>query len=1065
MLSAQRLRPALVSLLVLAPSGAGAQGFTDVSAALGTDTGVRPAPDSVAGGVSMVDLDGDGRLDLLWTALDAPVVFHQRSDGTFARRDDVLVPTGPIEAGGNLPFDMDGDGDLDVLLLGTGADALLRNEGGLVFTDVSRTHLPGLERWSSAAAPADFDGDGDLDVYVTGYIETLEYPRHVCAPDMLLVNDGEGRFTDVAPEIGTDSAGCGLAVVTHDVDDDGDPDVLVVNDFGMFVLPNRVFRNDGPSGPAALSFSERSAELGFDNRLYGMGVAVGDLDADGRDDLVASSIGRPAALLARGGGFADRTRALGADVVFSSDGYQATWGVAVEDFDRDGWADVVMAGGRVIASNFASTGAYQPNVVMRGGPTGLALDPPGWGLAPRGTGRGLAVGDVDADGDPDIAIGQTDGTIALHRNDFPSTAPLRLRLRATETAAAAVGARVTASCDGAIRVAGVVGGGSFAGASDPALRVSFPPPCDVPGRTVDLRVRWPSGYTQTATATTGGALTITEPDWLQAEPGRVVLRPTDANGSPWPAGARVLVRPDGAAPIVASPVPDGSFEATWASGAGPTRVDLEIEGRAWGAHPIVEPPLHRLRVVPGRPVVGAPARAVVSGAPPHAVVRVRHAGETTPLTYDGDGQHTGDLRFDAEGDTVLTLVVDGAEVASSPVHVAGVVDRARSFVRHQSLVQLGAPFLVVRGALRDVNGRPVEVPRSAIALTADGVALTPLTSTSAGGVFEIGLNTSALADDALVQLWVHGAAFGSPARLRRLSSADEVRRHVSPAHSDCAPAMETMRPDGQDVLHFLVFLRDAHGEPLPDLGTAPQLVGDLAPLPEPVVRFDNHYLQRVRATRTPGEATMHVEWYGERVGVSCQVTLEGAPRGTPSELHGTLRARPSELDVATPEQHATLTWEPRDDHRRLMGSGLAGAVWRTTLGVWRSPVEYEGFGRYRRTLGPDRHGGIDAVTVTVGGAVSGATVRIAGPPAPDAGVSPDAGPRVDAGPEIDAGELDAGTPAPDASARRDASPGGEPGTPSGGCGAADGSPSPGPTFIAFSLLLLAARRRRAAPRH
>ncbi|HBQ12023.1 MAG TPA: hypothetical protein DEF51_13040, partial [Myxococcales bacterium] len=107
--------------------------------------------------------------------------------------------------------------------------------------------------------------------------------------------------------------------------------------------------------------------------------------------------------------------------------------------------------------------------------------------------------DVDGDGDPDVAIGQTDGTVALHRNDFASVAPARIRLRASETAADAVGARVTGRCGGVSRSVARVGGGSFAGASDAELRLSFPPPCDAPGRAVALTVRWPSGYTQRVT--------------------------------------------------------------------------------------------------------------------------------------------------------------------------------------------------------------------------------------------------------------------------------------------------------------------------------------------------------------------------------------------------------------------------------------------------------------------------------------------------------------------------------------------------------------------------------------
>ncbi|MEQ9079919.1 MAG: CRTAC1 family protein [Sandaracinaceae bacterium] len=1051
-----RITLALALLSCLATREARAQGFVDVSAALGTDAGGRPGVDAVGGGVSVIDLDGDGRLDIVLTMLEAPTVYHQRPDGTFTRRDDVLAPASPVEAGGHLPFDMDGDGDLDVLLLGRQADALLRNEGELVFTDVSATHLPDVERWSAAAAPADFDGDGDLDVYVTAYIETLEYPRHVCAPDMLLLNDGAGRFSDVAAEAGIASDGCGLAVVTHDYDLDGDVDVLVVNDFGMFVTPNRLLRNDGPSGARGVTFSERSVESGFASRLYGMGVAVGDLDADGRGDVVASSIGRPAMLLARGEDFVDRTHARGADVVFSSDGYQTTWGLAIEDFDRDGWADVVMSGGRVVASNFALNGAYQPNVVMRGGASGVELDPPGWGLRPRGSGRGLAVGDVDGDGDPDVAIGQTDGTVALHRNDFASVAPARIRLRASETAADAVGARVTGRCGGVSRSVARVGGGSFAGASDAELRLSFPPPCDAPGRAVALTVRWPSGYTQRVTTTTGAALTVREPDWLSLAPGRLTLRPTDSSGDPLSTGASVVIRRDGASPVSATSLPGGGFEASWPAGGGAARIDLEIEGQRWGAHPVTEPAAYGLRTVPQRPVAGAAARLVASaraGFPAGAAVSVRQGAEVTPLLDDGRGQHVGAIRFEDAGPRSLVLMVDGVDVDTVTVDVAGAFDPTRSFVRYQTLYQLGASFFVLRGVVRDVNGRRVDAPVSAFSLTVDGVARAPLTASSVDGAFDLGFNTSGVADGALIELSLDGARLGPSPRLRRLAAASDITRFVSPTRSTCAPAMETMRPDGQDVLHFLVFLRDEHGQLLPDLGTSPQLTGDLSPLPEPAVRFDSHYLQRVRAGTSAGEASMHVEWYGVPLGVSCEVTLEGALRDSPSSARGTLVARPSELDVAAPGEHAVLTWEPRSEDRRLLGSGVVGEVWQSRLGAWRSDVAYVGFGRYERLLGPDRYGGTDAITVTASGAVARAEVQIVGPPAPDSGVFLDGGVSTDSGapaPRDAASHVDAWTPL-------DAGGEAPPPDAGGGCAIAPrAAPSP---WILLAILALLARRR------
>ena len=159
---------AVLFVFFLAPSAKGQ--FTDISEAMGT-TGAYGGSYLIGGGISVADIDGDGRLDLVVTALGL-TLYRQTEAGVFETVPDVLVDAGApsdLAPSGNLPFDMDGDGDLDLLLPGTRGTVLLRNEGAGAFADVSATHLPGDAIATSAAAPADFDGDGDVDLFVTTY--------------------------------------------------------------------------------------------------------------------------------------------------------------------------------------------------------------------------------------------------------------------------------------------------------------------------------------------------------------------------------------------------------------------------------------------------------------------------------------------------------------------------------------------------------------------------------------------------------------------------------------------------------------------------------------------------------------------------------------------------------------------------------------------------------------------------------------------------------------------------------------------------------------------------------
>ena len=476
-------------------------------------------------GIAFFDYDNDGwldiyltngtRLDANWPPGQAPTshLYKNNRDGTFT---DVTEKSGLARTGwqtGVCVGDYDNDGWDDLFCCFWGRNVLFHNNGDGTFTDVTRK--AGLYedqvRWGAGCTFLDYDRDAYLDLFVCNYIK-LDPPKSVddtlcqwkglpvmCGPrglsgdtNVLYHNNGDGTFTDVSEKAGIRKPGprYSITAVSYDFDNDGWPDIYVAVDSE----PSILFHNnhDGTFTDigmvAGCAYSENGREQA------GMGIAVGDYDCDGWLDIFKTNFADDTCNLYHNNGdgtFADLTSASGIGV---NNNYVA-WGCGFVDFDNDGWPDILQINGHVYPEidghGFGQT-FKNPRLVYKNLGNGRFKDVSvdmGPGISERFSSRGAAFGDYDNDGDIDALVLNLNDVPSLLRNDGGNSQNwIKIKLVGTKCNRTAIGARVRVITGNHVQMDEVHSGASVMSQSDLRLHFGLGK-----AQTVDLiEVKWPT---------------------------------------------------------------------------------------------------------------------------------------------------------------------------------------------------------------------------------------------------------------------------------------------------------------------------------------------------------------------------------------------------------------------------------------------------------------------------------------------------------------------------------------------------------------------------------------------
>ena len=454
---------------------------------------------ALGGNVTLFDFDLDGDLDLFWVSPVEQRLY--RNDG--GKFTEVTAQSGalnakPVGTGvGAVAGDYDNDGKPDLFVIRYGSLALYHNDGGGKFSDVTAAagiaaaypYLP------SSAAFVDVDHDGDLDVFIAGLAdlskpsktgESTVFPDDFAgAPNTLLRNDGNGKFTDITAAAKLDRIGHTTAVVPTDFNNKRDIDLLVAN----YGKAPELFSNlrDG-------SFRNVANEIGLAAGGRWTCVAAGDVNKDGYTDFFFGRADGPALFAISDGREKFKTMA-------APNGSEGVRAAQFLDYDNDGLLDCLAltdkglrvwrnVGNDSNAGGAASQGTpLWTDVSERAQTNERAASP-----LPVSASRLFAAGDIDQDGDEDLIFLSSSGELRIARNDGGNlNRSLRVNLAGKVSNRSGVGAKIEARAGSLVQKLETYSASPAPAPADVVFGLGKRTAADA------VRVLWPAGIVQAET--------------------------------------------------------------------------------------------------------------------------------------------------------------------------------------------------------------------------------------------------------------------------------------------------------------------------------------------------------------------------------------------------------------------------------------------------------------------------------------------------------------------------------------------------------------------------------------
>jgi hypothetical protein len=465
------------------------------------DLDARQLAASLGGGLTLIDFDGDGDLDLFVTSPAGQRLFRNDGRGVWS---DVTATAGlgavaentiPI---GAIAGDYDNDGLADLFVLAYGGNRLYHNDGNGRFRDVtSAARLPPYPFLPGAAAFVDVDHDGDLDLVIAGLADvgtTLErasraggramiFPRDFApAPVQVLRNNGNGTWTDITRDARLQVSTHAIAIVPTDFDNSRDTDLLIVNRD----LPPMLFQNmrDGTFRDVAAAVGlaglvgpvAPGAAAGPNDEITA--VAVGDVNKDDFPDFFFAR--------ARGGVLALSDSRARYTLTPAPDGSQSALASQFVDYDNDGLLDLLTwsSDGPHV---FRNLGQRWQDVTSRAIAGAANL---------RGAiaARGLALADLDGDGNTDVVAGSS-ASLAWWRNSGDGRhQALRVQLKGRVSNRLGVGAKIQVRAGSLSERRETSAATPAVASADLVFGLGARPGADV------VRLLWPSGILQAEAA-------------------------------------------------------------------------------------------------------------------------------------------------------------------------------------------------------------------------------------------------------------------------------------------------------------------------------------------------------------------------------------------------------------------------------------------------------------------------------------------------------------------------------------------------------------------------------------